>query len=91
MPGTTVRPGSHRKSGYRLYMERCLSARRTPMDFDDFLVAARRWRVEYEAARARGDVALMRELEELLCERPGTPAQPASKQRKRGKRLRTRR
>lgn len=75
----------HKKSSYRLYLERCQSAGRTPLDFDDFLPIARRWHVEYEAASARGDVRLMRELEDLLCEPHRSPP-PANSARRKNKR-----
>lgn len=56
------------KSSYREYIERCESAGREPADFMTYLEHARRWRLEYAPARERGDAALARELEDLLCE-----------------------
>ena len=66
------------KSGFREYLERCEAAGRVPEDFMTYLEHARRWRTEYDAARERGDVTLVRELEDLLCERrsAGRPARP---------------
>ncbi len=57
------------KSGYREYTERCQRSGRRPEDFTTYLEHARRWRAEYDAAKERGDLTLVRELEDLLCER----------------------
>lgn len=35
-----------------------------------YLANARRWRTEYGPARDRGDLELVRVLEDLLCEAP---------------------
>lgn len=84
------KPGAP-KSSYRLYLERAQAAGRKPLDFEDYLVVARRWRTEYEPARDRGDLPLMRELEDLLCESRGAQgSQPAAPQ-KRGRKWRRRR
>ena len=65
-----------RKAGYREYLERCAAAGDEPSGFEEYLEAARRWRLGYREALAAGDLATARELEGKLCmPRPQTPRQ----------------
>lgn len=54
-------------SGYRQYLDRCAFSGVGPVDFETYLIHARRWRTEYGPAKHRKDFKLMQELEQLLC------------------------